>query len=190
MLEGGFGAEDEGAGGGEGGGDAGEHAAAAAGGDDGVEGGGGGWFAVRESGSVWVGTSVGRLRFVLMGGGTVHAQAGVLGYQLLDLLFDFQGHGALAEDDVWMVVWGDEDGAGALDHVFDYGFALFGRAAAEDHFGAVAFRRCDLGRGGNSGHDDVGGNAARAGGERECLRMVAWGEGNESIGTHVCLGAV
>ena len=92
----------------------------------------------------------------------------------MDLLFEFEGCGALAEDDVGVVVGRDERGAGARDHVRDDGFALRGRAAAEDHARPVAFCRGDLGRRRDRWHHDVGGDAARAGGEGEGLRVVAW----------------
>ena len=82
-----------------------------------------------------------------------------------------------------MVVRRNEDRAGAFDHSFDDGFALFGCAAAENHFCTVAFRRGDFGGRRDRGHHDVGVDPARAGCEREGLRVVSWsGEGRASAG--------
>ncbi len=90
--------------------------------------------------------------------------------------FDFQRHGALAEDDVGVVVGGDEDCAGkGLDFV-DEGFALGGCGAGEVDLGAVGFCGGDFGRGRDCGHDYVGGCVEGAGCEGEGLGVVTCGE--------------
>ena len=67
-----------------------------------------------------------------------------------------------------------EDCASIVDYFFLYGFALLGCAAAEVYLCSITFRRCDLGGGGDSGHDNVGRDTVCTSRERQCLGMIAW----------------
>ena len=67
-----------------------------------------------------------------------------------------------------------EDCACLFDHFVQYGFTLLRCAAAEVYLCSVTFRCCDLGRSGDCGHDDVGGDTVCASCERQCLSMIAW----------------
>ena len=91
-----------------------------------------------------------------------------------DLVFHLERERALAEDDVRVVVGGDEARVGGADDVGDDGFALGGRAAGENDVRAVGARGGDFGRGRDGRHDDVGGDMAPVGGEGEGLGVVSW----------------
>ena len=67
-----------------------------------------------------------------------------------------------------------EDCASFFDHLFLYGFALLGCAAAEVYFCSITFCRYDLGGGRDCGHDNVGGDTVCTSRERQCLSVIAW----------------
>ncbi len=102
------------------------------------------------------------------------------GFDVGDLLEQFEADGALAADDLG-VVEGMDEGAALFDaaaHGFFAGLVVAG--AVEDDFGAIAARGGDLDLRRGQRHDDLGANAARGGVEGDALGMIAGAGGDDA----------
>src|SRR5690606_29528451 len=96
------------------------------------------------------------------------------------VLEDLERDGALPRDDVRVVERRDHGEAALGGDGLGAGLPL-GRGRAFQHdLGAEAAGALDLDLRGGGGHDDDGGDAEVAGGERHGLRMVAGGEGDDA----------
>lgn len=91
----------------------------------------------------------------------------------MDLLEQFERDGALASDDVEVIVGRDELSAGFLDDAIDELEAGAEVWLAEVDVSAVACDRVLLHLWRGVWHDDVGGDAAEGCCEGECLAMVS-----------------
>ena len=101
-------------------------------------------------------------------------------FEVRTVFDDLQADGALAGDDMGIVVGMDEHRAGARDPLLDDGVAIGQRLALEHHLGAEGAGGGDLHEGGVRRHDDGGVDAEALGVPGDGLGMIAGRHGDDA----------